>query len=51
VLQVVYSSHAVLLPVRHHFSDNACEKLVHPCSANPSATREKKITYLKALTV
>jgi hypothetical protein len=51
VLQVVSSTHVVLLSVRDHFGDNTLEKLVHPWSANPSETRKKKVTYLKTLTI
>jgi hypothetical protein len=51
MLQIVSTRHVVLLSVRDHFSHNSFEKFVHPWSANPSARKEKRVTYLKALTV
>jgi hypothetical protein len=51
VLQVVCSTDAVLLSVRHYFSDNTPEKLIHLPIAKPSATKKQKVTYLKSLTL
>jgi hypothetical protein len=51
VLQIVCSTDVVLVSVRDHFGDNTLEELVHPSTAKTSATKKKKVTYLKPLTL